>query len=507
MSIIITLPSPSRPAPCDGVHSDRQFIQAAIDDAHADGGGVVELKAGKTFLAGSVVLRSGVELRFGEGARLLQNSDPADYYRCLGGEYVHYDPAYGHNFSPDIKWSHNWYVNYPLIYAPEGSRDIKVTGRGVIEMMPVPEGGDEALIKICPIGFYRVSGFVVSDVEITNYHSYAMMPFTSDHGLIRNVTIHNSNHGNGDGICLMNCRDIRVTGCSMDTGDDSVYIFSSYRDPRGGGWWSSDEPQPSENIEIDHNDLRSNHCKAFGMILWGIDCPDLEKVEVRNVYVHDNHIQTLGNWNYNPYTTNTDSPPVTDIRFENNEVEAIEPNFFETAVSGMTFYHSMTRFHNGDFRHGRSFWMKKQDEGAHVTVNRGEEPYGEAESDGGSAAALYQGLYLYGGQPLCFLAEVRAVSGRARMFIRDSRTGRTVASRDFDNTGWERLSVDFTAPESANYDLGIEIIEGAPGAARIKSAQLLGNDPAAFGYLRVGMDPQRDWKPLYFINPELWKTE
>ena len=33
------------------------------------------------------------------------------------------------------------------------------------------------------------------------------------------------------------------------------------------------------------------------------------------------------------------------------------------------------------------------------------------------------------------------------------------------------------------------------------------NCDAAFGYARVGMDPQRDWKPLYFYNPDLWKTE
>ena len=167
------------------------------------------------------------------------------------------------------------------------------------------------------------------------------MPFTCENGLFRNIKITDWSYGNGDGICMMNCRNMRVTGCDMYTGDDSVYIFSSYRDPRGSVWWNSNDPQPSENIEIDNNHLRSNHCKAFGMILWGIDCPDLEKVEVRNVYVHDNYFETMGNWLWNPYSDRGGYPPVTGVRFENNRIDGIESNFFETQISDMTGFRSM----------------------------------------------------------------------------------------------------------------------------------------------------------------------
>ena len=321
----------------DGVTNDRAAIQAAIDAAAMLGGGTVILDGGKVFKSGNLVLRDGVHLSFEDGAELFQSSDPDDYVKPVSSRapytYEPCPPLPGHNLYHDIKWSHAWYFNLPFLYAPEHTHDIRITGHGTIRMMP--DTDVEALLKICPIGFYRVHRFEIADIEITDYHSYAMMPFYCDHGLIRNLTIHNPSHGNGDGICLMNTRHMRITGCTMRTGDDAVYIFSSYRDPRGlvrPTWWSSEIPQPSIDIEVDHNDLCTDHCKGFGMILWGIDCPDQSLVEVRDVYVHDNHIETLGNWNYNPYTTRKGNPPVTGLRFENNVIDAVEPNFFETAV-------------------------------------------------------------------------------------------------------------------------------------------------------------------------------
>ena len=67
--------------------------------------------------------------------------------------------------------------------------------------------------------------------------------------------------------------------------------------------------------------------------------------------------------------------------------------------------------------------------------------------------------------------------------------------------------MDFTVPISGNYHIGIECADAAPSVACMTDAVLLGNNEAAFGYARVGTDPQRNWKPLYFFDPDLWKTE
>ena len=474
----------------DGKTNDRQAIQQAIDDAYAQGGGTVILPAGQTFLSGGIVLRSNVTLHFGDGATLLQNSDRGDYVKPVGDGYGPFLPAYGYNLQGPVQWNHVWYYNYPMIFAGEGTHHVKVTGKGTLRMMPCED--PEKLLRICPIGFYRVSHFEISDIKISDYHTYAMMPFTCDHGLISNVTIGEWSHGNCDGVCMMNCQDMRITGCRMNTGDDSLYIFSSYRDPRRSEWWSSDEPQATKNIEIDHNDLASNHCKAFVMILWGLDCPDQEKVEVRNVYIHDNHFKTMGNWLYNPYTKKIGFPPVTNVRFENNRIDAIESNFFDTQISDMNCFRSMTAMHNGNFEEGGlAFWsLRRNSREDSAGVGRD-----EVGQDGGAYgfiahleegdAAIYQGLYIRSEEPCAFHARVQTSGDVCRMFVRDLDTQELIACKDFRNTEWLEEQLDFRVPRDGNYHVGIERGSAAAGWARIDNAMLLGNMVSAFGYSKV----------------------
>ncbi len=475
MSINIKVTDERFGAKGDGLTNDRKAIQAAIDYAYSCGGGTVEFDAEKTFFTSGIVIRSGITLLLGDKTVLLQDNDPSGYVKPVGDGYEHYEIMFGHNYSEKIKWSHVWYKNYPFIYAPEGSHDFAIKGNGMLRMAEGDDGNK--LIKTCPIGFYRASRFEISDISITNYHGYAMMPFTCDNGLIKNVKISEWSHGNGDGICMMNCRDMRITGCKMFTGDDAVYIFSSYKDPRASEWWSSDEPQASENIEIDHNDLETNHCKAFGMILWGIDCHNLEKIEVRNVYVHDNHFKTMGNWNYNPYTVNTAPHPVTNVRFENNIIDGIEANFFETVVSDMNYYHSMREFHNGEFENGRVFWSMS---GEYAGAEK-EEKFGYA----GDGSAIYQGLYIEAGLPCAFEANVKSEGKGCRMFVRELDSGKLVQALSFENAEWETIVMPFDVPHSGNYHIGIEC---ETGVAKIKSARLLGNHDGAFGYNDVIFD-------------------
>lgn len=471
-------------AAADGVTNDRAAIQAAIDYVYSNGGGTVELDSGKVFMSTGIVIKSNVELHFGDGTMLLQSPFAEEYYKPEGDSYEPYTPIIGHNYSETIKWSHTWYKNYPFIFAPEGSHDFKITGNGTLRMSECDD--PTKLVRTCPIGFYRVSNFEISDITINNYHGYAMMPFTCEYGLIKNVKIFEWSFGNGDGICMMNCRHMRVTGCKMFTGDDSVYIFSSYNDPRGSEWWSSAEPQASEDIEIDHNDLESNHCKAFGMILWGIDCPDLEKVEVRDVYVHDNHFKTMGNWLYNPYTTNTAPHPVTSLRFENNVIDAIEQNFFETRVSGMNQFKSMPTILNGDFKDGRVFWIfEKNSEADSVTIHRGEDRFARLGHLEAGRAALCQGLYIKAEEKAMLFAAVSAGNAKGRLFVRPLEGGENVAEVEFANADSRRVSLEFTVPADGNYLVGVESASEEPGSITVTEVEFAGNIDSGTSYNRI----------------------
>ena len=484
----------------NGITNDRAAIQQAIDDVHAAGGGTVTLTENKTFLSGNLILRSNVELQIAYGATLLQSNNRDDYIKPTEHGYEPCPPEYGYNLCAEIKWSHLWYYNYPFLYAEPGTHDFKITGTGMICMAFCTD--KETLLRICPIGFYRVHHVEIRDVIITNYHSYAMMCFTSKNILVKDIRVNNSSNGNGDGICLMNSQNVRITGCRMTTGDDSIYIFSSYKDPRASQWWSSEEPQASKNIEIDHNDLDAKHCKAFGMILWGIECPDQEKMEVRNLYVHDNHFRSMGNWLYNPYTTKQGFPPVTNVRFENNKVDGIEINFFETQISDMNYYRSMTAMHNEDFKDGIVFWSTRENGGEDsVGVCREEIPYGYIRNLDKGDAAIYQGLYLKSGLPLTFRATVRSSGETCRLFVKDLDTQELIAKLPFSNTDWEEKSLEFTVPKNGNYHIGLETGNATSGWAEIRRANLLGNPGPDYNYPEV-MDEKYDKKMYLYPDPK-----
>ena len=487
----------------DGVTNDRAAIQQAIDDVHAQGGGTVVFTGGKTFLTGNILLKNNIELHFEDGATLLQSSERNDYVKPVDGGYEVCPPLYGHNVVEGVKWSHAWYYSLPFIHAPEGTHDIKITGNGTIYMMPVEN--HETLLRIAPIGFYRVKNFEVTDITVTNYHSYCMMIYTCNDGLFKNIKINNNNYGNGDGISLMNCQNIRITECDMETGDDSVYIFVSYKDPRKSSWWSSDDPQPSINIEVDHNHLVSNNCKGFGMILWGAECPDQRKVEVRDVYIHDNYFRSMGNWLMNPFTTKEIYyPPVTHVRFENNKIGEIEENFFETQISDVNYFHCMTAMHNGNFESaGLGFWSTRKNSDpdsvgvGYDKVGQDGEAYGYIKNLENGDAAIYQGLYLKCEELCNFSAKVQTSGDPCRMFVKDLDTQELIVSKEISNTEWQYEDLVFKVPKSGNYHVGIERGDATKGWARIDNARLLGNFDPAFGYKHVY---NNDGKVTFVMN-------
>ncbi len=63
----------------DARTNDAPAIQRAIDACHETGGGTVLVPAGRVFRAGSIELRSNVELHIERGAVLAASPDLADY--------------------------------------------------------------------------------------------------------------------------------------------------------------------------------------------------------------------------------------------------------------------------------------------------------------------------------------------------------------------------------------------------------------------------------------------
>ena len=149
--------------------------------------------------------------------------------------------------------------------------------------------------------------------------------------------------------------------------------------------------------------------------------------------------------------------------FENNKIDEIQESFPTTNICNMTGYPSMKNMLNGDFMYaGAGFWsMQKNANPDSVGVKRemtaqGEFRYGYLSHLEEGEVKLYQGLCLESNQIYTLHARVKTSGVSGCLFVRDSETDKVIAAKEFQNMEWETISLEFTAPETGNYRLGIE---------------------------------------------------
>jgi polygalacturonase len=232
-----------------------------------------------TFLSGNIILKSNVTFIIEGTAVLLQSQDTTHYANV---------PQKGREKSGIIFDSWMEY-NHPFLYAGDGVNNISITGTGTIAMTHTST--DATSIIIHAIGFHKVSHFTISNITIDGASAYNVSLRNSNNGEVSYITTVNPASHNSDGVSLMNCQKIRVHHNNLTTLDDSIYVWASYQDPRGGGlWWSSNDPMPTEDIEIDHNVAVNNFQGAHGFIFinWTAANPDQQTTQVSRVNVHDN---------------------------------------------------------------------------------------------------------------------------------------------------------------------------------------------------------------------------
>jgi hypothetical protein len=470
-------------APGNGTDNDRPAIQQAIDDVTAAGGGTVTLPPGNTYITGDLELKSDVTLYVSEGATLLQSLNP-DHYAHTPGFGRHYPGPGG------IAWDDYYHHNYPLIYAGPGTTNIKITGGGSINGHEYLSDGES--IFCMRVGFYRVSNFEVSDVTMERSHGYTVAFYSSDHGLFSNVTIESHDPGlNDDGISIQNSQHIRVTGSRFTNNDDLIYIWTSYQDPRGRTWWSSDNPQASRNIEIDNNILRdggsANGYHGILFIGWGGHCPDLRNIEISHVYVHDNDIATphpIAHIGPDPYFSTSTPPPAKDITYENN---VLTPKYGFPAITldGLPITNfsadfpdktSPSTFLNSDFEQSSIYWSLRPNTDSNSAGARNDAVgqqgnwYGYIDNLNQGDAKIFQGLYLTTGDYI-FSAQVQSSGAAVRMFARNNADS-LIQGLDFSNTEWQNRTLSFSVPEDGNYRLGIERGNATEGWARMDEASI-----------------------------------
>ena len=480
----------------DGYHNDNDAIQKAIDDASVSGGKVI-LPVG-VYRIQSLVIRSGVELHFEEGAVLYQD-DVLSHYKKL--------PYFGHNASlSGVNWPANSRCgNYPLIYAHKET-NIKLTGKGVIRMCDEESKsldghfrfiGEGVCIGCCdrihmtPIGFTNCSNVEITDVKIIRSSAANIVLKGSRRCFVANVDVDEVKCTGADGIWVGAGQDIKIVFCRFNINDDGVVLGATYQDPRDFLWILANPGSSNNGVRR----LLVDQCyfytfeftgNAISFCPWGTDDPLLENEAIQNVVITNTILQgcrSIGGYLDNPYfgkqpfdgNEAEDYSPIYELRIEHNEYWSPVCLSTSAPVHGTSWItdcglHSSAQFLYGDFlrrmaerkpgwKTGLSNWSGKNLSFSKETVFLGKNCACIAPPEGKSAS-LYQGLYLPSGQHT-FNCSI-ALHGKACLFVRDARNRQNIVRRIEEGNDEEFRScrISFYLPSDKEVQVGIEIKGG-----------------------------------------------
>ncbi len=275
-------------------------IQQAVDACHEAGGGIVLVPAG-TFITGTIILKSGVNLHLVQGAELLASGNREDYhstYRRHGvifcedaedvsvtGEGVingagtqYYDQTRSH--SPrDFDRSR---TRQKENYLPDG----KFSPDGPIARNRVPYG---FLIEFYHSNRVTMKGVTIKDAPIwTIRFGYCDGVLVDGISILNNLMVPNS-----DGIHITVSRNIRIANCDIRAGDDAIAITGFAKIENTPGYTSEEQDRYThgnktpyvENIQVTNCHLQS---RSSGIRV-GYGQHPIRRLSFNNIAIYDSN--------------------------------------------------------------------------------------------------------------------------------------------------------------------------------------------------------------------------
>ena len=202
----------------DGITFDTEAIQKALD-ACSGTGGTVEVPAG-TYLTKPLLIGSKSTLLLDEGSTLLGSTNYSDWMK-VPGDWL------------EVKASSEF---IPLIGGKDLS-EVTLTGTGVIDGNGSLWWGEAekarqkksgfTLPRPNLIGILRCKNLKIENITLQNSPKFHLVPTECEGVLISHVTIRAPERAaNTDAIDPSNCKDVVITRCLIDVGDDNVAIKS-----------------------------------------------------------------------------------------------------------------------------------------------------------------------------------------------------------------------------------------------------------------------------------------
>ena len=251
----------------DGKTLNTLAFKKAIEACHQSGGGMVMVPLG-IFLTGAIELKSNVNLHMADNAIISFSVDPKDYpivfTRWEGMELMNYSSliyAYGQeniaitgngtlngNASDDNWWA--WHKGKPLkqLAARNYLQELNYRQKDPTKRI----FGDGSYLRPNFIQPYNCKNILISGVRIIGSPMWNVNPV-----LCENVTIDHIKiiaHGpNTDGVDPESCKNVLISNCYFDTGDDCIAIKSG-RDEDGRRIG-----KPAENHIIENCFMKDGH--------------------------------------------------------------------------------------------------------------------------------------------------------------------------------------------------------------------------------------------------------
>lgn len=221
----------------DGITSDTEAIQKAIDHCAANGGGTVWFPAGQ-YVTSTLFLKDNITLDIPGGTTILGDIDIKNY------------PV----ITPKIPYYSSENIHFSLFYA-EGKKNISLKGSGTIDGRGSHFKDASSFFpknynaRPFIFWFVQIKNISVKDLHLQNSGFWMQHYLNCEDVLIDGINVFNHSNKNNDMMDIDGCKNVRIINCIGDSDDDGITLKSM-------------NEYPVENVVIS-NCIVSSHCNAI----------------------------------------------------------------------------------------------------------------------------------------------------------------------------------------------------------------------------------------------------
>ena len=231
-----------------GVKEDlaQEAIQAAVDACAAAGGGTVLVPPGD-YTTGTIHLRSHVRLHVEAGATVFSIHDKSRFDKdaLLYGEDLIGVTIEGRGvFDGEAAYDRRLKGDHEDDFIRSNQVEMEALGLPLLRSFPKPDQTGKMVLLV------RCTDVRISGVSFVDSPSWTIHPVACERLVIDGVYIRSSLKDGvwADGIDPDGCKDVRISNCTIETGDDALVFYSM-------DWFGP--ARPCENITVTNCRLSS----------------------------------------------------------------------------------------------------------------------------------------------------------------------------------------------------------------------------------------------------------